>query len=397
MARPAQLSVASPLVMDGLLAAALLGVGLSEVAFGFRDGGVGQALSGPPSAEVVVVAALTVPLAWRRRRPLAALVVVAAALAAQVLFLSPSAPFAVGLVPLLFLTFDTARGSDPQSGAGLAVASAALAIASVRVPAMRAAGEVIFSGALIVGIWLAGRYAGRRHRRAEQLATYAARVELAQEQRARKAIAAERARIARELHDVVAHSVSLMGVQAGAARTLLAADPERARAALLLIEATAREAIAELGRLLGVLRADGQVPDLAPQPGLGDLEPLLAEVRDAGITLAVRVEGERRPLSPGVDLAAYRLVQEALTNVVRHAGPCTAELHIRYRGSTVEIEVTDEGSPGPAQERGLAAGCGHGLIGMRERVAIYGGSLHAGPVSGQGFGVRAVLPAGAEP
>jgi signal transduction histidine kinase len=396
MARPARFSVASPLVVDGLLAVALLAVGLSEVAFGFRDGGVGQPLSGPPSGEMVVVAALTLPLAWRRRRPLLALVVVAAALAAQVLFLSPSAPFAVGLVPLLLLTFDVARGIDLQAGAGLAIAAGALAIASVRVPAMRAPGEVVFSGALIAGIWLVGRYAGRRHRRAEQLATYAASIEFDQEQRAREAIVAERARIARELHDVVAHSVSLMGVQAGAARTLLEADPERARNALLLIEATARDAVAELRRLLGVLRADDQIPDLAPQPGLAEVAPLIGEVRDAGITLGVRVEGEQRPLSPGVDLAAYRLVQEALTNVVKHAGPCTAELHIRYSGDMVEIEVTDDGRTELANKQAGPPACGHGLIGMRERVAVYGGSLDAGPIPGRGFLVRAVLPACAE-
>jgi signal transduction histidine kinase len=395
MAQPARLLVVSPLVVDGLLAAVLLAVGLSEVAFGFRDGGVGQPLSGPPLAEVVVVAALTVPLSWRRWRPLPALVVVAAALTAQVLFLSPSAPFAVGLVPLLLLTFDVARGGGLQAAAGLAIGAGALAITSNRVPAMRAPGEVVFSSVLIAGIWLVGRYAGHRHRQAEQLATYAARVELEQGQRAQEAIVAERARIARELHDVVAHSVSLMGVQAGAARTLLEADPERARRALLLIEATARDAVGELGRLLGVLRAGDQAPDVAPQPGLGELAPLLAEVRDAGITLAVRVEGDQRPLSPGVDLAAYRLVQEALTNVVRHAGPCTAELHIRYADKTVEIEVSDEGRTKQTNGRSESPGCGHGLIGMRERVAIYGGNLDAGPVPGDGFLVRAVLPTGA--
>jgi signal transduction histidine kinase len=387
--------VIPPLMLDGLIAATLWAVGLSEVAFRFRDGGVGQPLSGPPLAEVAVVTALTLPLAWRRRRPLLALIVVAAALTAQVVLLSPGAPFVVGLVPLLVLTFDAARGRARAAAAALAVTVGSITVATAEVPAMRTAGEVAFSVGIIVGIWLAGRYAGQRQRRADQLSTYAARLESDQDRRAREAIAIERARIARELHDIVAHSVSVMGVQAGAARATLDADPERTRQALQLIEATARDAIGDLGRLLGILRTEDDPSTLAPQPGLGDLDRLLGQVRDAGLPVEFHVEGSPRVLSPGVDLAAYRIVQEALTNVVKHAGPATAEVRIRYNGHAVDVEVTDDGSR-RSGDPDAATGCGHGLVGMRERAAVYGGSLDTGAIPGRGFRVHAVLPASPE-
>lgn len=383
-------------MLDGLIAVTLWAVGLSEVAFGFHDGGIGQPLSGPAPAEVAVVSALTLPLAWRRRRPLLALIVVAAALAAEPVFVSPGAPFLVGLVPLLVLTFDAARGRARNAAMALTVTAGSIAVATAEVPAAQTAGEVTFTVGVVLGIWLAGRYAGQGHRRADRLSTYAARLESDQDRRAREAIAIERARIARELHDIVAHSVSVMGVQAGAARATLDTEPERTRQALQLIEATARDAIGDLRRLLGILRTEDDPSALAPQPGLGDLDRLLGQVRDAGLTVDVHVEGPPRPLPPGVDLAAYRIVQEALTNVVRHAGPATAEVHIRYNRHAVDVEVTDDGSRRASNPDAAATGCGHGLVGMRERAAVYGGSLDAGAIPGRGFRVRAVLPTGPE-
>lgn len=311
-------------------------------------------------------------------------------MAGQALLLSASAPFAVGLVPLVILTFDAGRADWSRAVWGLIVAAAALGVTSAKVPAMRAPGEVLFSAALVTGVWLIGRYTGRRQRRADELASYAARLQWQQDEQARAAIAEERDRIARELHDIVAHSVSVMGVQAGAARTLLDRDPARARDALILIEATARDAVGELRRMLGMLRSDRPASDLAPQPGLADLTVLLAKVREAGLCVDLSVKGVARPLSPGVDLAAYRIVQEALTNALKHAGPCRAEVLIRYNGRSVELHVVDDGR---GQKEGDGApGTGHGLVGMRERAVMYGGWLDAGPAPQRGFRVRAQLP-----
>ena len=248
-------------------------------------------------------------------------------------------------------------------------------------------------------------------------------LQLAEEQelRSRWAVAAERSRIARELHDVVAHSVSVMVVQAGAARRTVAASPGQAATALGQIESTGRQALVELRRLLGLLRDDdGQATDaaLAPQPSLANLESLAAAAREAGLPVEVTVEGEPRPLPAGVDLSAYRIVQEALTNSLKHAGPARARVRVCYGREAVEVQVTDDGrgEPPVAGESGLvvvtldrggvlevpdrSSGDGHGLIGMRERVALFGGTMEAGADPGGGYRVAARLPldgAGAEP
>jgi signal transduction histidine kinase len=220
------------------------------------------------------------------------------------------------------------------------------------------------------------------------------RVELAERERdlaAREAVAGERARIARELHDVVAHSVSVIVVQAQAGPRLLA-EPAQVRDVFHSIETTGREALDELRRLLGVLRArDEQLP-VGPQPGLDALQPLIQQLREAGLRVELRVEGEPVRLPPGIDLSAYRIVQEALTNTLKHAGPAEAEVIVRYHHSTLELEILDNGTGAPARVNGS----GHGLVGMRERVALYGGSLEAGARNGHGFGVRARLPLVAE-
>jgi len=383
------------LTADLAVAVGLFVLGVLEVVFGFRDGGVGEPLSGPLAAEVLVVAALTLPLAWGRRRPLEALAVVAVALSGQAVFLSPSAPFLVGLVPLLLLTFSAAREPGWRAVAGLGIAAAGVAVTSAAVPAMQASGEIFFSAAIIGGVWLAGRYAGSRQRRADQMTSYAVRLEREQDRLAQEALASERARIARELHDIVAHSVSVMGVQAGAARLSMDSDPERARQVLISIEETAREAVGELRRLLGILRPGNQRPELAPQPGLADLPGLLAQSRQAGVAVTLTVEGEPLSLPAGVDLAAYRIVQEALTNVRKHAAPCAASVRIACTGSRVEVEVRDTGTQACRAEAGNNGG--HGLVGMRERAAVYGGTLEAGPGQAGGFRVRAVLPARMQP
>jgi signal transduction histidine kinase len=371
-------------------AVGLFVLGVLEAVFGFRDGGVGQPLSGPLAAEILVVAGLTLPLGWWRRRPLLALAVVAVALGSQGVFLSPSAPFAVGLVPLLLLTFGVAHEAGWRGVAGLGVSAAAVAVTSAAVPAMQAPGEILFSTAVIGGFWLAGRYAGDRQRRADQMASYAARLEREQDLLAAEALAHERARIARELHDVIAHSVSVMGVQAGAARMSMDTDAVRARQVLISIEETAREAVGELRRLLGVMRSDGQPPELAPQPSLADLPGLLAQSEEAGVAVTLAIEGEPVSLPPGVDLAVYRIVQEALTNVRKHAAPCAARVRIAYADGRIALEVRDTGTRACHPDAGRNGG--HGLVGMRERAVVYGGTLQAGPDSAGGFLVSAVLP-----
>jgi signal transduction histidine kinase len=234
-------------------------------------------------------------------------------------------------------------------------------------------------------------------------------VQLAEEQelRSRWAVSAERSRIARELHDVVAHSVSVMVVQAGAARRTVAASPGQAATALGQIEQTGRQALVELRRLLGLLRDDeAGDADLAPQPGLAHLELLAAAAREAGLPVEVAVEGEPRPLPAGVDLSAYRIVQEALTNSLKHSGPSRTRILVRYGPHDLRLEIRDKGPAGNGQKKGQESAfgrqptdpdrqdrrSGHGLIGMRERVALFGGTLETGSLPGGGYRVAARLP-----
>jgi signal transduction histidine kinase len=217
----------------------------------------------------------------------------------------------------------------------------------------------------------------------------AAELELAREELARRAVTEERLRIARELHDVVAHSMSIIAVQSGVGAHVLDSQPEEARKALAAVEATSRQALVEMRRLLGVLRAETEPRgSLVPAPGLADVEALAAEVAQAGVRVEVRIEGTPAELPAGLDLSAYRIVQEALTNVVRHAGPATARVAVSYAADRVRVEVVDDGRGGdPGRDHG-----GHGIAGMRERAELYGGTLEAGPGPGGGFRVAASLP-----
>ena len=207
------------------------------------------------------------------------------------------------------------------------------------------------------------------------------------DERARAAVLEERTRVARELHDVVAHAISVIVLQARGARRSLASEPETARGALDAIEQTASQALAEMRRLLEMLRADDESLGLAPQPSLAHVETLAGQVAEAGLPVEVEVEGEPRELPPGVDLAAFRIVQEALTNALKHAGPARARVLVRYGAEDVELEIADDGAGSANGDAG-----GHGLAGMRERVSLYGGRLEAGPDTGGGFLVRARLP-----
>jgi signal transduction histidine kinase len=254
--------------------------------------------------------------------------------------------------------------------------------------------QTVSNSVLFVGVWWVGRSLRLRRAYLDELEARARRLERAREADSRAARAEERSRIARELHDVVAHHVSVMTVQAGAARRILHRDPESVQDALSTIEQMGRTALGEMRRLVGVLRTEAEPArtELSPQPGVHDVTALIDQLRETGLQVQLWIEGESRSLSPGVDLAAFRLVQEALTNTLKHAGPqARAWVRIQYADRQLEIEVEDDGR-GLVAGLGRAGGNGHGLVGMRERVALYGGDLRIGPRSGGGFEVRARFP-----
>jgi signal transduction histidine kinase len=246
--------------------------------------------------------------------------------------------------------------------------------------------DFVFIAVMVACVWMAGRGVRGHAERADQLAEHADTLVREAEAQKLAALAEERLRIARELHDVVAHSVSVMTVQAAAERRVGGQD-ESTREVLVAIEETGRQAMGEMRRLLGMLRAGHEDLSLAPQPGMEHLEVLLEHVRAAGLPVDWHVEGKPVPLSPGVDLAAYRVIQEALTNTLKHAGPACASVTVRYGGTELDIEIADDGRGASDTRAG-----GHGLIGMRERVTLYNGRLETGTRSPNGFIVRARLP-----
>jgi signal transduction histidine kinase len=342
---------------------------------------------GPKAVFIVGSLLWTLPLLLRHRAPFAAPVFTFAVQAGSA-FADPTLGAETTAVAALLLAFWVVGGYNER---GQAIAGAAIGFASIAVVArvdvtlgLEEAVTAIVFGGVVSAIAYALQ---RRGKRAAELEDRAARLERERDARERAAVAEERRRIARELHDVVAHSVTLMTVQAGAARLLLAEEPKRAREPILSVEETGRQALADMRRLLGVLQTEKGEPALAPQPGLARIDPLLAQARTAGLPVELTIEGERQALPPGVDLAAYRIVQEALTNARKHAGPARAQVALSYKGEVLELEVTDDGRAAPGGGDG-----GHGLIGMRERVALYGGTLEAGPRPAGGYAVRARLP-----
>jgi signal transduction histidine kinase len=377
---------------DAVLALVLLGVGQSEVWLGWDDGGIGGMPHGHRLLRALLVVAFTVPLAWRCRRPMITVLTICAAVAVQLLFVAPQVPFLVALVPMAVANYSVAAHAPARvRAAGLLAVFAVEAVIYARVPAERAGGEVLFAAFVALGTWAVGDLVRVRSARADQVADEARVLVVQREAAASAALADERARIARELHDIIAHSVSVMGVQAGAARILLDADPDAARAALCGIEATARTSVNELQRLLAVLRECGGEHSRLPQPGLAQLPALVEQVRAAGLPVQLSTAGAAAALAPGVDLAAYRIVQEALTNALKHAGAPTT-VQIRYDPRYLRVEVRDVGT---RPER-PGNGASHGLIGMRERALLYGGTVEAEPDPAGGFVVRACLPIGTE-
>ena len=335
---------------------------------------------------------LTAPYAVHRRAPWVALGLTLAALVAFSLL--HYAPYP-GLSVFVLIFGIALHGTRRDSLAALAAVVVAFVVALLAQPAGVVAVSDVISTMLATAVaWLAGDNLRQRRLRWEALEERTRMLEREREDRDRAAVAAERLRIARELHDVVAHSMSVIAVQAGVGRHVIETDVTAARDALGVIESTSREALVEMRRLLGVLRQENEGAAMRPMPGLADIPTLVAETRRAGLGVTLDSTGAVREVPAGVDLAAYRVVQEALTNVLRHGGP-VAHVRVACSHDRVELEVTDEGRPRSTRidpSRNAESGTGHGLLGMRERVALYGGSFEAAPRPGGGFRVHASLP-----
>jgi signal transduction histidine kinase len=369
-------------VADPILVALLAGTALIEVL-----------VTGAPLLDAGLVAAIALPLLARRRAPLVVLVLVVAAGYAG-WATSPDVGALQGWIALNVALYSVAAHcSRRRALVGAAIMASLLLL--FEIPLLVEGGRldyVVGEWLSLGGVWLLGRWVRQRRRRTDDLQQHAADLEADREALAREAVADERARIAREMHDSVAHSVSVMVLQAGAAEQVLAASPERAREALETIQNTGREAIVELRRMLGLLRDPVADASLAPQPGVGRLDALLGQVRAAGLPVELTVEGQPRRLPPGVDRSAYRIVQEGLTNTLKHAGPAHASVKLHYGERALELEVLDDGRGAKG-----ANGDGFGLIGMRERAALYGGELDVGARPGGGYALRARLPLEREP
>jgi signal transduction histidine kinase len=377
-----------PFVADVLLAALFGVVSLVQLIYGQVPDGYRE----PDALGVGFLLAATVPLAWRRRVPLTVLAwTVLVTLAAEVL----AVPYGTGLgvvVALYTVASNCDRRRSVVALAAVTTLTMALLVAGMLLaPEAQVTADYFLTNLLGLGVaWALGDNQRTRRAYTAEVEARAERLERDREAATRAAADAERARIARELHDVVAHHVSVMAVQAGAARRVAETRPGAARDALAAIESSARLALTELRRLLGVLRApEPNGPALSPQPGLGELDELLAQTRAAGLAVELTREGEARPLPAAADLSAYRIVQEALTNTRKHAGAATATVRLRWPPDWLEVRVADDG-------RGVVGadelGGGHGLVGMRERAALFGGELRVEPRPGGGLQVTATLP-----
>jgi signal transduction histidine kinase len=366
---------------DALVAVAVLVAGQIEV------WGTGDALAthrqGPPWAQALCYGIPAVLLVLRRVRPLPVLVGMVAVMVAEFAAFGSPEGFGVAVPPVIAI-YTVANLEERRRAFWGLLAGGVLGAAWIGFDPMdttwllRVQGLAWLSPWIIA--WLAGALVRSRRLHVQGLVRE-------REEKALTAVAEERNRIARELHDVIGHSVSVMTVQASAVRRLMREDQGKERAALETVESTGREALAEMRRMVGVLRGSGGAPDLAPPPTLDQLGGLVEKFRAAGLDVVLQTDGDPAPLPPGLDLTAYRVVQEALTNTLRHAHATRAAICIRYGPGRLTVAVRDDGrGPDPAGEPG------HGLLGMRERVAVYGGELVTGPAPGGGYELRADIP-----
>jgi signal transduction histidine kinase len=361
-----------PVTVDRVVAAVLSVVAALEIWLGNVDHRV---------PVIVVSLVATGSVAIRRRYPFAVGVGVAVLFDVQLALISDPQIIAAGVAYFCALYGLAVWTSTRRFVLGLVALVAGPLLATLGSSTLRLSSTVFFTVVSVVVMVLVRRVVGDRERRAQ----------IAERERdvaAREAVVEERARIARELHDVIAHHVSMIVLQAGAERSVLDESNASTREVLETVEQTGRSALTEMRRLLGMLRDDQSDP-LTPQPGLDDVPTLVGQLREAGLPVDLTIEGERRDLPVGIELSGYRIVQEALTNALKHAGTARARVSVRYGPDSLELEIADDGAGGGAAR---TPGGGHGLVGMRERVALYGGRFQATRIPGGGFVVKAALP-----
>ena len=339
--------------------------------------------------EVLAVAAAVLALLARRRFPFAApatfwLLCAALSFLDGLLIADQGGVFSAGLFAALLLG-NLRRDAQARAGLAIVLSSATIVVYNSPTPE---AGDLFFIPVLFAIGWLVGYALRERTEQTEAAEERADRAEREREAAARVAVAEERGRIARELHDVVAHAVSVMVLQVGAVRHRMPETQKEDRDALLNVEQAGRAALAEMRRLLNAMRHEGDELELLPHPGLDDLDTLVNDVRAAGLDVRLHIHGQRATLPPGLDLSAYRILQEGLTNALKHARAHRAEVDVRFGDTDLLLEVRDDGRGGPSTN----GGPGHGLVGVGERVKIYGGDMWAGPSNGGGFVLHARLP-----
>ena len=380
-----------PPTSDVLIAVGLVVIG--QLVTWLRPG-IPSAYAGPRLTNAVLSLLLMSAFAWRRRAPLGVVV-----WAVTVYFLTQAVvlhdmTFLAGGVPLIALTASAGyHASRPRALAAAALAMVGLVIVTLTTPYLRSVEDLAWNTGFLMVTWLMARGLREREDRAATLSAALVTERAAQDAALRRAAAEERARIARDLHDVVAHSVSVMVIQVGAARMRLRAGAASAEAPLLEAENVGRQALEDLRRLLNVLRADDRAENgpgsgpQPPQPGLSQLDGVLAQVRTAGLGVDMEVVGQPMAVPSALDLTAYRVVQEALTNTLRHGDATHATVRLAYKPTTLEIDIVDDGTATPVRGR-----IGHGLSGISERVTLFGGAATAGPLVEGGWRVHAELP-----
>jgi len=379
-ARVSRLDVERPWILDAALTVALLAASVLAAS-------APEPQTRAPDVTLYGLLVLgCIPYVWRRRAPLLVLLLASLPVLAIIGLGYSSAVIGSGLF-LLAYTVAARCSARTTTLAGCYVA-VVLAVVFSRAPNRMPLAELATNAALFVGALGLGRGAQMRLRNAGLLAERAELAERAREEEAARAVSEERLRISRELHDVVGHTMGVIALQAGVGAHVIDTDREEAKAALVSIAETSRSALAEIRQVLGALRTGKDLTPVRPAPGLAALEDLVGELAAAGLPVCVHISGDPVGVPAGVDMTAYRVVQESLTNVLRHAGPATADVRVAYQPGAVVIEVVDDGQ-GPTAP---AATGGQGQIGMRERVAVWGGTLEAGPRSDGGYRVAARLP-----
>jgi signal transduction histidine kinase len=365
--------------LAGIIGAVFLG----EVSFGADE-------AGHRGASAAIALLFAASLLVRRTMPLVPLLVALVVIELNHTVLkgiAETGAFLFGIVIAIYSAGRYARGRVAVASALSVLAAIPLAAFDPRQPP--GFSDFAYFAMFLGGPFVAGRIVRYRREREHALLGHAAALELERDAKAREAVAEERTRIARELHDVVAHAISVMVLQARGGRRMLSADPAETREALDAIEHAGEQALAEMRRLLGMLRSNDEQLALAPQPSLTRIDELAARLTSTGMPVEVTIEGEPVELPPGIDVSAYRIVQEALTNALKHAGPARAHVYLRYGPDELELEVLDDGAG-----NGSGGSSGHGLAGIRERVGIYGGKLDAGARPEGGYALRARLPLG---